>query len=165
MKKITTTLLVSSLALGGFTVANADSDRFERGDRFERFGYSGKVCDKKGKRFGYRNDYMFERLDLSKEQVKKVRSIRDNYRPKMETLSDKARDNRKKLREAMHSDSINQNQVKKLAKVMGDLKEDKIILRAEIRTEIHKVLTKEQREEINNMKEDRGFGHRRNHRG
>jgi len=156
MNKIATTLIISSLALGGVAVANASADD----DRYERRGYSGKYCDKGNRGFGSRFERMTERLNLSEEQTKQVRTIRDNYRPQISTLADKMRDNRQQLRELMHGDTINQDKVKELAQVMGDLKTDKIILRAEMKAEIHKVLTKEQREEMKEWKGRRGHGHR-----
>lgn len=155
MNKIATTLIISSLAVGGFAVANASDDD----DRYERRGYSTKKCDKHRKGPGSRMERMIERLDLNDEQTTQVRSIRDSYRPKMEILSDKIRGNRQQLREVMHEDTINQNKVKELAQVMGDLKTDKIILRAEMKAEMHKVLTKEQREEMKEWKGRRGYGY------
>lgn len=160
MNKIATTLLISSLALGSFTLANADSDNYDnRGHSYQKHKHSGKHCDNQGERHGSRIDRMIERLGLNDEQTKQARSIRDNYRPKMDALSDKMRDNRRQLQNEMHADTINQNKVKKLAQVIGDLKTDKIILRAKMRTEIHKVLTKEQREEMKSWKGRRGDGH------
>lgn len=162
MNKITTTLLVSSLALGGFTLANADDDRYEREDRYEKGEYNkhdgrkGKYCDKQGKKSGYRMEKMIKHLGLSDEQATKVRSIRESYKPKMEALRNKKKENRKQLREVMHADNIDQNKVKQLAQTMGDLKANKIILRAEMRSNIHKVLTKAQREEMKKHKEHRG---------
>ncbi len=165
MNIIATTLLVSSLALGGFAVANADDDRYdddryERDDHDERYGYSGKSCEKYGKKFGKRMEYMIERLELNEEQEKQVRSIRDSYHPKVEALRDKMRDNRKQLRETMHADTIDQAKVKQLAQQIGDLKTDKIILRAQMRNEFHKVLTKEQLEKMKNSKGHHGYEHR-----
>ena len=162
MNKITTTLLISSLALGGFTLANADDDRYERGDRYEKGehykhdGHKSKRCNKHGKKSGYRMEKMIKHLGLSDEQATKVRSIRESFQPKMEALRDKMKDNRKQLREVMHADNIDQSKVKQLAKTMGNLKENKIILRAEMRSNIHKVLTKAQREEMEKRKEHRG---------
>ena len=159
MNKITTTLLVSSLALGGFTLANADDDRHERGDHYdkhERDGHKGKYCNKHGKKSGYRMEKMIKHLGLSDEQATQVRSIRESFQPKKEALRNKMKANRMQLREVMHADNIDQNKVKELAKTMGDLKANKIILRAEMRSNIHKVLTKAQREEMKKRKEHRG---------
>ena len=159
MNKITTTLLVTSLALGGFTLANAGDDRHERGDRYEkheRDGHKGKYCNKQGKKSGYRMEKMIKHLGLSDEQATKVSDIRESFKPKMEALREKMKENRKQLREVMHADNIDQSKVKQLAKTMGNLKENKIILRAEMRSNIHKVLTKAQREEMEKRKEHRG---------
>ena len=164
MNKITTTLLISSLALGGFTIANADDDYYEkRGHSYEKHERSGKHCDKHGKRSDSRIDRMIERLDLNDEQTKQVRLIRDNYRPEMDSLSDKMKGNREQLRELMQEDTIDQDQVKQLAQVIGDLKTDKIILRSDMRAEFNQVLTKEQREKMENWRGRRGHGdgHRR----
>lgn len=163
MNKIATTLLVSSLALGGFTLANADDDSNERGDRYEkndhykRDGHKGKHCDKQGKKSQYRMEKMIKHLGLNDEQAKKVRSIRESFQPKMEALRSTMKENRKQLREEMHADNIDQSKVKKIAKTMGDLKANKIILRAEMRNEVHKVLTKEQRAEMKKQKEHRRY--------
>ena len=166
MNKIATTLLVSSLALGAFSLANADDDRYERheryehsedDDRYERHGYKGKYCDKHGKKSGQRMERMIKHLDLSDEQATQVRSIRDSYQPKMQALREKMQENRKQLREEMQSETIDQEKVKKLAQATGDLKAEKIILRAEKRNKIHNVLTKEQREKMKEMKERRGY--------
>jgi len=159
MNKIATTLLVSSLALGGFTLANADDDRYEgyeKNDRYEHGGYKGKYCDKHSKKSGYRMEKMIKKLGLSDEQATKVRSIRENFQPKMKALHEKMKENRKQLREEMHAENIDMNKVKKLAQTMGELKANKIILRSEMRNNIHKVLTKEQREELKKRKEYRG---------
>lgn len=162
MNKIATTILVSSLALGGFSLANADDDRYERGyhhekyDRYERGEHKGKYCDKHGNKSAYRMERMIKHLDLSDEQAKKVRSIRDSYKEKMQALRKKMKENRKQLREEMRAESIDQSKVKEIAKSSGDLKASKIILRAEMRNEIHKVLTKEQREKIKEHKTYKG---------
>ena len=172
MNKITTTLLVSSLALGGFTLANASDDRYERyeryehsedDDRYERHSYKGKYCDKHGKKSDGRIERMIKHLDLTDEQATQVRSIRDSYQPKMKALREKMKDNRKQLREEMHAETIDQQKVKKLAQTMGDLKAEKIILRAEKRSKIRDVLTGEQREKMKEMKQHRGYKYKQGH--
>lgn len=160
MNKIVTTILVSSLALGGFTAANADDDRYERGEHYERghsyehdSGHHGKFCDKHGMK-GQRLEYMIKQLGLSNDQADKVRNIRDAYMPDKKELRNKMRETRKQLREVMHADAIDQDQVETLAKAMGDLKTQKILLRAKMRNEIHQVLTSEQREKMKAMKKE-----------
>ena len=159
MKRITATILASSLALSGLTLANASDDRqerYERSGHYEKSEHKGKYCNKHGKKSGKRMEKMIKHLDLNDDQAKQVRNIRDSYKVKMSALRNKMKENRKQLREEMHSESIDQNKVKELAQVTGDLKADKIILRAEMRAEINNVLTSEQREKFNKMKEHRG---------
>jgi len=156
MNKITASLIASSLLLGGFAVASENDNRHERyereghyeqHERYEGKGHKGKFCNKHGKRSG-RLESMIEHLDLNDEQVTQVRNIRGNYKPKMASLRDKMKDNRKKLRDEMHEDTIDQAKIKELAQTIGKLKADKIILRSEMRTDIHKVLSDEQRKKM-----------------
>ena len=160
MKKIATTILVSSLALGGFTLANAD---YDRNDRHERSEHKGKYCDKHGKKSGYRMEKMIKHLGLSEEQAKQVHNIRDSYKGKMQAAREKMQENRKQLREEMHAESIDKSKIKELAQTAGKIKSNKIILRAEMRNEIHKVLTKEQREKMKKQKEYRGSNYKHDH--
>jgi len=156
MNKIATTILVSSLALGGFTLANADDDRYDRGDRYERGEHKGKYCNKHDKKSAYRMKKMVKKLGLSDEQAKQMQSIRDSYKEKMQSLRKKMKENKKQLREEMRAESMDQSKVKEIAQSTGDLKASKIILRAEMRNEIHKMLTKEQREKMKQYKEHKG---------
>jgi len=154
MNKIVTTMLVSSLTLGGFALANASDD-----NRYEKREHAGKYCDKHGKGFDSRIERMTEHLGLNDEQAKQVRAVRDNYHPQMLALRDKIKANRKQLREVMHADTVDQAKVEKLAQKMGALKADKIILRSKMRVEMNKVLTNEQRKKMSERKEGRGHGH------
>lgn len=158
MNKIVTTLLISSLALAGFSVANADDDRYERGERYEHGGHHGKYCNKHGMK-GQRLEHMIEHLGLSDEQATKVRSIRDEYMPRQQALRTKMQATRQQLREVMHADAIDQDQVKQLSRAMGDLKADKIMLHAQMRGKIHEVLTTKQREKMKTWKQQRGYKH------
>lgn len=159
MNKIVTTLLISSLALGGTSLANASENRHGHD------GKSGKYCKDGGK--GYGIERMTEHLGLNKKQTEQVRSIRESYHKKFGVLRDKSKAIHEKLHTGMHADDINQAQVKKLAQAMGQLKADKIILRSEMNAEIHKVLTREQREKMKNWKGHRkhkqGHGHKGHH--
>lgn len=153
MNRILPALIVSSLALGGLAVAQADDDRQERR------GQHGKYCDKHGKDFGSRIERMAQRLNLTEEQTKQVRAIKEKYRPDMRKLADRKRDTRRQLREVMHADNVDQDKVKKLARKMGGLTTEKIILHGKKKAEINKVLSKEQREQMRQLKPRHGKGH------
>ena len=144
MNKLLTTLLVSSLALGGMTLANADSEYYGKGE------HKGKYCQKG------RIERMAEKLDLSESQLKQVREIQEKYRPEKQALRDKMKSSRQQLREVMQVENIDQAKVRKLAQQLGDLKAEKIVLRSQIRSEMNKVLSKEQREKMKGMYKNRG---------
>jgi len=154
MNKIAVTLLAGSLALGGYGLVNASPDSYEK------YEYQGKHC-KHGKEG--RLERMKSTLDLSEDQVTKIRAIKDKYRPEKMALRGKMKDARKQLREAMHADSIDKNKVKKLARQMGDLKTQKILLRADMKAEVHSVLTSEQRAKKKDMFKGRHEGYREHH--
>jgi len=159
MNKLVKTLLIGSLTLGGFTMANASPDHFDKP------GHAGKSCGKHEKDRGARIEKMIERLDLDEGQAEQVRNIRDNYHPQMEQLKEKMKDNRQQLRELVQADALDQEQVRVIAEAIGDLKTEKIILRTTMKSEIRMVLTEEQREEMKQWKKRRGFGHGRRHHG
>ena len=149
MKKLVTTLLLGSIALGGMTVASADSGYSERGEHNQKYCNKGK----KGKGFAARIERMTKNLGLSEEQVKKMHEVEAKFHPQMQSLREKMRATRTELREVMHADNIDQNAVKKLAKQQGDLKAEKIVLRSQMRVEINKLLTTEQRTKMKELRE------------
>lgn len=155
MNKLVTTLLVSSLVLGGVTLAQADSDRYEKGE------YDGKYCNKgkDGKGRAYRIERMATELGLSESQLKQVRAVEAKYHPKMQELRGKKKAGRQSLREVMQADNVDQAAVKKLVQQQGDLKVEKIMLRSQMRAEIDKVLTAEQRAKMKEMRSHRSEGY------
>ena len=159
MNKIVTTLLIGGLTLGGFTMANASPGHFDKP------GHASKSCGKHEMDRGSRIEKMIKHLDLDEGQAEQVRNIRDNYRPQMKELKEKMKDNRQQLHELAQADTLDQEQVKIIAEVIGDLITEKIILRTTMKSEIRMILSEEQREEMKNWKRDRGFGHGRRHHG
>jgi Spy/CpxP family protein refolding chaperone len=151
MKKGMSVLLVAALVGGGMSVAYADRDGYESHHEYgeRHHGKEGKHCKKGGK---FRIEKMREHLGLSDEQVKKMESIREKFKPKMQALREKSKANRAKLREAKHADKVNMSEIKALAKAQGELKTQKIILKAEKRQAIHAVLTKEQLSKMQEMR-------------
>ena len=155
MNKLITTLLVSSLAMGGIAVAHADSEHSGKSEHHGKHCKKGKM----GNKFGMRIERMAKKLDFSESQLKQAREIQAKYQPQMQTLYDKKKATRQELRAVMHADNIDQAAVKKLAQQQGDLNAQKIILRSQMRTEINKVLTAEQRTKMEEMRKNRGEKH------
>lgn len=145
MKKGILALIITALVGGGMNFALADS-----GGYHGQHGKEGKHCNKHGK---FRLENMREELSLSDEQVKQITSIREKYQPRMQELREKSKANRAQLREAKYADTVDMGIIKTLAKAQGDLKTQKIILKAEKRNEINGVLTKEQLSKLKEMKQ------------
>ena len=152
MNKLASAILIGSLAIGGAAIATADNDYRGKGE------YHGKYCDK-GKKHGYRFERMADELDLSETQMKQMRNIKETFKPQRQALRQKMRENRKTLRELMHADNIDQAAVNQLANAKGELVKEKILLRAQFKAEMNKVLNKEQREKMKNKRGYHGKKH------
>ena len=153
MKKGILALIITALVGGGMNFAMADSDG-SRGHENEygegHHGNHGKHCNKHGK---FRLENMREELGLSDEQVKQITSIREKYQPRMQELREKSKANRTQLRDAKFADTVDMGKIKALAKAQGELKTQKIILKAEKHNEMHAVLTKDQLSKLKEMKQ------------
>jgi protein CpxP len=96
--------------------------------------------------------------DLSSEQKEQLMDIRRSARDAMRDLRDEMQDNRGELREAMQ-ENADLETIRGLALKQGDQVARMIMLRAEIRGKIDKVLTAEQRQQLADMRDwGRGFG-------
>lgn len=153
MRKSIIVILLAALAGGGINQALADSEGHHSNDREygeRHHAMSGKDCKKHGK---FRMEKMQKMLGLSDEQVSRIRQIREKYRPQMQELREQSRANRKKLREARQAESIDMAQIEALAQIQGNLKAQKIILKAKKHNEIRTVFTKEQIVRLREMKQ------------
>lgn len=157
MNKLLSTLLLCSLVTGGMSVASADPGKLRDGDS-ER---GGKYCNMHKMQGGgeeTRLERMAEHLGLSEEQLGKVRAVFDQYRPQQRELRDRMRENRKLLQDQMHQESPDQARIENLAKAQGDLKAQMIILKGKIHAEMNKLLTTEQRKQMQERREAYGKG-------
>jgi Spy/CpxP family protein refolding chaperone len=103
---------------------------------------------------------MVERLDLTKEQRDKVRTIVDKARPQTRDLHDKLSENRKQLRALTQQGTVMEGDIRKLADSQGKLIANKIVQRSKLQAEVNAVLTPEQREKMQQRLEHRGrFSH------
>ena len=162
MNKMISAILVGSISLGGLSLAVASDDE-----------YRGKYCNygkdgghkmghyKKGhylKGIEYRMQRMMRHLDLSDEQTSKVKTVFESYREQLSSLRSKMKDNRMALRENMHADTQDTAVIETLAKKQGELKTQKILIKAKIKSAINKILNKEQREKMKTIRAKRGQG-------
>ncbi|BAQ63813.1 hypothetical protein GM3709_578 [Geminocystis sp. NIES-3709] len=97
---------------------------------------------------------MLEKLNLSTEQQQQMQSIRTKYQPQMETLKQQMRTEKDKLRQMMtNNDSQNNlrsqhSKITSLSQQMGDLRFQSML-------EMREVLTPEQRQQWNQMMEEK----------
>jgi Spy/CpxP family protein refolding chaperone len=91
---------------------------------------------------------MTDRLGLNDAQRAAVRTALDQSRPQLREIQDKLRANRQALRDLTAADTLDENRVRQLAQEQGQLHAEMIVQRTRVRSEIHKVLTPEQRERM-----------------
>jgi Spy/CpxP family protein refolding chaperone len=169
MKTSTKTLLIATAIAGGIAAAGVNAAP-PWGGAGCGYGPGAMGAGPQGMGFGgpgmgygphrmdpeARIERMADMLDLTKEQRDKVRAIVDKSRPQTRELRDKMADNRNQLRTLAQQGSPKEADVRKLADTQGKLMADMIVQRTKVRTEIHAVLTPEQREKLQQRFEQRG---------
>jgi Spy/CpxP family protein refolding chaperone len=158
MNKMISAILVGSITLGGLSLAVASDDEY-RGKHQGKYCKHGKGGDHKmghhKKGMEQRMQRMMHRLDLNDEQTSKVSAVFDKHRTQFNSLRSKMKSNRVALRENMHADTQDMAVIEKLAKKQGELKTQKILIKAKIKSAINKILNKEQREKMKNIRAKR----------
>lgn len=160
-----TVLILIALAVtalfGAGTVWSADT---EDGDDRRAWGHRGGH----GPGAGFRDpalmiERMSKHLDLDETQQQNVSNIVEAARPEFEALRDKARENRKAMRELDTTDPDYSAKLSNLATENGELMASGTILFGRVRAELSAELTDEQRATLEaHMKEGRKrFRHRR----
>jgi len=157
MKKsfLVVTVLTAALVGGLFfhtaqvnAAPSGDSPRMERGERQE-----------KGERFLAR---MTKVLNLSTEQQEKIKVIMEEHRNKVAPLRQSLDENRDKLQQAVKADTFDEAAVRTLATSQAATKTELIVERSRMQSQIHALLTPEQRKLAEEML-DRRMEHRGDH--
>jgi len=169
MNKMISAILVGSMTLGGLSLAVASDDEY-------RGKHQGKYCNHSGgdkHKSGYykkgmeqRMQRMMRHLDLSEEQTSKVKAVFESNKAQLSALRSEMKSNRMALRANMHADTQDMVAIETLAKKQGELKTQKILIKAKIKSAINNILSNEQREKMKTLREKRGQGHhgmRRHH--
>jgi Spy/CpxP family protein refolding chaperone len=137
------------------TGASSSSGKTARECHHRAHSGEGQGADR-GERFLNR---MTERLKLSPEQRSSVQAILLKSKPQMASLKEGMRTNREALRELKRNGYTDSSQVQALAHKRGELVGSLIIQRSKVRNEIQQVLTDTQREQLRQMRDERGDGH------
>jgi len=96
-----------------------------------------------------------QQLNLTDEQQQKIRAIHEQDRDDFRKIGQQMRDNRKALYRLDTSDAGYEARVKKLARGQGELVERMIVLHSRERAEVRALLTPEQRETAQKLKQQR----------
>jgi Spy/CpxP family protein refolding chaperone len=91
---------------------------------------------------------MAERLDLTDEQRDRIGKIIDEMRPRLRENGFAMMDNREEVYELMQEDKVNDKKLRSLTRKQGDLVADMMYMHLKMRSDIHAVLTDEQREKM-----------------
>jgi len=94
-------------------------------------------------------------LDLSDQQRDQIRAILEADREQMRTLRDAAQLSREATREALHAETVNGDEVRRLAHEQADRRVDLQLARQQTKGKIDAVLTAEQRQELQQQREQR----------
>jgi Spy/CpxP family protein refolding chaperone len=97
-----------------------------------------------------------ERLQLTPDQRQAMRAIKDKYQPALRNLRQQLRDNHTALAKLNAADA----KLPESAAAQGKTMVDMIVLRKQMRSEMDKVLTEAQRQQLSNMMDRRGRYHR-----
>ena len=89
---------------------------------------------------------MFEVLDLTPEQRDAVEAIQATYGPQLQALRDSGRDTRRALAETTPDDPDYATVVAEASQAAAEHASQLVLLTAEMRRELHGVLTPQQRE-------------------
>lgn len=164
MKKLTTTLLLTTLAIGGLTIAGTSMARYGDGQcgadamqgrmyghgKMAEFGHPGK---------GFGAIMRLEKsLDLNQEQRTAIREIMKSARTEGRIHRDALSDNRLALHDLMQAEALNEQEVRSLAKVRADSMAELMLLHARTNAAIREQLTDIQREKMSELSQNRGFG-------
>lgn len=164
MKKLTTTLLITTLAIGGMAAAGNSMARYGDGNCDARPMQGAMHAPGGMQGFGKRGHgaggilRLEKGLDLSKEQRTAIREIIKNARAAGRVHRDALSDNRLALDDLMEADEFNEQEMRRLAEINASNMTELMLLRARTDAAIRAQLTAEQREKLSELRPERGFG-------
>lgn len=166
MKTLTTTLLITTLTVGGLAItgtslarhgdaghcaAHGMQARLHGPGKMAGFGHAGK---------GFAAIMRLEKnLDLSKEQRTAIREIIKNARTAGRAHRDILFDNRLALHDLMEAENFNEQEARRLAEIQADNMAELMLLHARTRADIRAQLSDEQREKVSELRQERGSGY------
>jgi len=143
--KIGKTILAASVVALGVLSYPVVSQAFTGDHAYRSERHCGQSADGGQARHGWWR--LAERLNLTKEQRQAMNAIEDKYRPELRDLRQLLKDNHAALAKMEPADA----KLQELADAQGKTIADLIVVRKQMRSEVAKVLTEEQRHQVREM--------------
>jgi len=131
------------LVIIGLVVSQAGAKSFGPGNPSRNFGR------------GLTGLKTFIELNLSETQKTEVLSIIDKYQDRRQSTREKLRETRGTLANAMQSEEINEDGIRTAYRQVSSIREDMLILRIQMRSELRALLTPEQLELLKEKRSQR----------
>ena len=126
------------------------------GTAFAKGGFGGKGG------FGSESaiEHVIRALDLDDAQRTEVRRILDEARPQARAIADTMRDSHEQVSALTKADVLDETALRNLADAQGDAIAAAMVARVQVMHQIRAVLTPEQLEKMDEMRDRRGKGRR-----
>ena len=99
-------------------------------------------------------------LELNDEQRAQARSLAEEHRESTRALRDRIRDARRTLHETIHADDSSEDAIRAASAVLAAAEADMAVARASHKKDFEALLTPEQKEELQRIKDEHGKGMR-----
>jgi len=169
MKKMIVLLTLLSIVAMGITQLSAQPrDRYDRGDCYNDQGKRSPRArhdrdlrrgpDNRRGSFHGNPEIFKERLNLSDDQITKIRDINKKYQLRLLDYKEKISPKNIQLKKLLLADNVNLKKVKSVLEEISKYRVELRMLRIEHRLEMEKVLTEKQRERLRTeMRSGRGM--------
>ena len=145
MKTITKTMTVAVLA-----ACMVSAPAFSRPGHGGPHGIEGLL------HLSHHLERVAEELNVTDEQRDSIRAIIDAARPQFQEVGDSLRANRELIRTVSSPDAYDTEAVAILADEQGALVSQMVVLGAQTKVDVLSILTAEQREQLEDLREERG---------
>jgi protein CpxP len=144
--QLATALSIVVFALGGVAATAAHAGESHRDDRNHR-SHSGTGMHEGGgpERLA---KHLTRKLDLDQAQQQQIENIVSAAKPEIDALRDRAAANRNAMHELDINDSNHDARLNVLATEKGAIATEQALLHGRLKSEIHAVLTPEQKQEL-----------------
>lgn len=141
IKRLLKTVALLAIFFAGATTAEAGL-----------FGQRYEKCNNESRFFGMR---IIKQLDLSDEQKTKVANIIIKYRDQQKNYAGKMKEARENLMKVMNADLFNEADLRQTHQDASAVREDMLVLKRKVFSEIKTVLEPEQLEELKERRANR----------